>query len=200
MTQGDEPRPDAADDRPPLTVPPGVPLRVWDWLLLPVLLVAGVSLVVWLYPASWLKGYFAFAGVLVLAAAVVQAVNGYRVYVGWSETDILRYRRSVTSTIAAVAVFCLFGTYGVFAFVALGYRLAADPAESLRRARAALSGRMWIRLTVAAGIVTAVVTVARPLASAMGGLIGVLGLALAVLAPIIAGFAYRSRPEGHRFF
>lgn len=203
MTEDDAPTPDAAPDDAPLTVPPGVPLRLWDWLLIPVLVVAGVSLVVWLYPPSWLKVYFAFTGVLVIAAAVVQAVNGYRVYVGWSEADVLRYRlryrRSVTMTVAALAVFCLFGNYGVFAFAALGYRLAVDPAEPLRRVRAALSDRTWIRLTVAAGIVAAVVTVVRPLAAAVGGPIGVLVLALAVVAPITAGFAYRSRPEGHRF-
>lgn len=181
-------------------MPPGVPLRVWDWLLIPVLLVLGVSLVIWLYPPSPLKVYLIATGILVVAAALLQAVNGYRVYVGWSEADVLRYRRSTTATVAAIALFCLFGNYGVFAFAALGYRLAADPAEASRRVRGSLSGRAWIRLTAVAGIAAFVLSVARPLASALGGAIAVLAVVLWVASAVTAGFAYRSRPESHRFF
>ncbi|WP_454109779.1 hypothetical protein [Leifsonia shinshuensis] len=187
-------------DGVPLVVPPGVPLRVADWLLVPVLLVVGVLLAVWFEPSPGLKVYFAVVGTLVFVAAWVQAVNGYRVYSGWSGADILRYRRSVTGTCAVIGIFCLFGDYGVFAFVALGYRLAADPADWMGRVRSSLTGIAWIRLTVVAGITAAVATVARPLGWAVGGATEALTLTLCVVASITAGFAFRSRPLGHRFF
>jgi len=140
VTEGDAP--DAAHDDAPLVVPPGVPLRVRDWLLLPIIVVVCVSLLASLLPPSPLKAYLAASGVLVVAAAVVHGVNGYRLYVGWSEADILRYRRSVTVTVAALGIFCLFSLYGAFAFAGLGYRLAEDPAESLQHVRASLSERV----------------------------------------------------------
>lgn len=198
MTQGDAPDSDSARDDAPLSVPPGVPLSVWEWLLPPVFIVVLVGVLAWFMPVSSLKPYAITTASIVVLAAIVHGVFGFRAYTRWDQADVTWHTRSMTATLAAIAVFALPFGYGLVSaglFAATGYRVAAHPGLSVGRVRSALSARAWIRLKVIAFIVGMIAIVAHPLASAFG--LGLVASAMLITASLVFGFARRSQPPGY---
>ena len=197
MTEGDAP--DAAHDDAPLVVPPGVPLRVLDWLLLPALAVALVIGLPWVVPQQSVKTYLFCAAALVVVACVVQAVYGCRAYLQWYKADILGHRRAQVATVAALAVFAapfFFGISSAALFALSGSLLAGDPGRGVKRLRSVLSGRGAQLVSVACFLVGAAGLVLHPLASAFGVVTGGLDVFVVAVAALTYGFARRSQqPE-----
>ncbi|MEY9952304.1 hypothetical protein [Leifsonia sp. EB34] len=193
MTEGDAPQPDAAHDDAPLVVPPGVPLRVADWLLPPLLVVLLAGALAAFIPVPAVKPYLVTTAGLVVLSATVQAVFGFRSYTRWDDADIVRHRRSVTVTLAALAVFSLPFVHGLVAawlFAGAGYRIASDPARGVGRVRALLSARAWVRVRFCAVVLAVVAILAQPVASAFG--FAVPDVVLMAGGSLVAGFAHRS--------
>lgn len=197
MTHADAADSDSASDGAPHTVPRGVPLSMWEWLLPPVFIVVLVGVVAWFMPVASLKPYAITTAAIVVVAATVNGVFGFRAYTRWDEADVKWRARSMTAAIATIAVFALPFGYGLASaslFAATGYRVAADRGLGVERERSALSARAWIRLKVIALIVGIVAMVAHPLASAFG--LGLVAWAMLVPASFAFGFARRSQPPG----
>ena len=199
MTPSDAPAPDSAHDDAPLVVPPGVPLRVSDWLLLPALGVALVIGLPWVVPQQAVKTYLFCAAALVVFACVAQAVYGCRAYLQWYEADILGHRRAKVATVAALAVFVapfLYGLPSAALFALTGSLLAGDPGRAVTRLRSALSARRWQRLTVVCIVGGFLGLVLHPLASAFGVVTGGLDVLVVAVASLTYGFVRRSQqPE-----
>ncbi|MEN2741601.1 hypothetical protein ABCS02_27775 [Microbacterium sp. X-17] len=203
MTEGEAPAPDAghddaARDDAPLVVPPGVPLRVWDWLLPPLFFAILVVVLAWFPPVPSLKPYLITTASILIAVVFAQWVFGFRAYTRWEDVDVRWLRRSQSAGIAALAIFLLpyvFGMTSAALFAGAAYRVADDPSPAIGRVRSALSPRAWIRLKVVSGIVAAVALVAHPLASAFG--LGLLAVILAFAAALTFGFALRAQPRDH---
>jgi hypothetical protein len=148
-------------------------------------------------PVASLKPYAITTAAIVVVAATVNGVFGFRAYTRWDEADVKWRARSMTAAIATIAVFALPFGYGLASaslFAATGYRVAADRGLGVERERSALSARAWIRLKVIALIVGIVAMVAHPLASAFG--LGLVAWAMLVPASFAFGFARRSQPPG----
>ncbi|MFE4950116.1 hypothetical protein ACFQ9V_08395 [Leifsonia sp. NPDC056665] len=206
MTQGDAPAPDSAPDPSPdsahndapLVVPPGVPLRVWDWLLPPLLVAILVVILAWFPPVPLLKPYLITTASILVTVLFAQWVFGFRAYTRWEDVDVRWLRRSQSAGIAALGLFLLpyfFGMMSACLFAVSAYRFADDPAPGIERVRSGLSPRAWIRLKVIAVIVGVVALLGRPLASAFG--FGIPALILAFAAALAFGFALRAQPRDH---
>ena len=198
MTQGDASAPDAAHDDAPLVVPPGVPLRVSDWLVPPLFFVVPAVLLAWVTPVPSLKPYAITTASIVVAVAMACWFFGFRAYTRWDDVDVRWLRRSESAALGALAIFAapyLLGMTSAALFAGSTFRIAADPAPAIERVRSALSPRAWIRLKVIAAIVGAVALVGRPLASAFG--FGIPVLILGFVAAITFGFALRAQPRDH---
>ncbi|MFE4468131.1 hypothetical protein ACFRFH_04865 [Leifsonia sp. NPDC056824] len=202
MTQGDAPAsdsaPDSAHDSAPLVVPPGVPLRVWDWLLPPLLVAVPAVVLAWVLPAQSLKPYAITTASIVVAVALAQWVFGFRAYTRWDDVDVRWLRRSEAAGTAALAIFAvphLFGMTSAALFAGSAFRIADDPSPAIGRVRSALSPRAWTRLKVVSGIVAVVALLADPLASAFG--FGLLVVIAAFAAAVTFGFALRAQPRDH---
>jgi hypothetical protein len=198
VTEADAPDSDAARDDAPLTVPPGVPLSVWEWLLPPVFIVVLVGVLAWFMPVSSLKPYSITTASIVVVVAIVHGVFGFRAYTRWDDADVTWHARSMTAMVAAIAVFALPFAYGLASaslFATTGYRVAAHHGLGVGRVRSVLSARAWMRLKVIALTVGIIALVAHPLASAFG--LGLVAWAMLIAASLVFGFTRRSEPPGY---
>ncbi|MEY9852327.1 hypothetical protein ABH923_002005 [Leifsonia sp. EB41] len=198
MTEGDAPAFDAGHDDAPLVVPPGVPLRVSDWLVPPLLLAVPAVALAMFPPVPFLRPYAITTASIVVFSALAYWFFGFRAYTRWDDFDVRWLRRSGSAATAALAIFAapyLLGMTSAALFAGSAYRLADDPAPAIERVRSALSPRAWIRLKDIAATVGVVALVGRPLASAFG--FGIPALILAFAAAITFGFALRAQPRDH---
>ena len=173
-------------------------MSVWEWLLPPVFIVVLVGVLAWFMPVSSLKPYSVTTASIVVVVAIVHGVFGFRAYTRWDETDVTWQARSMTATLAAMAVFALPFIYGLASaslFATTGYRVAAHPGPGIGRVRSALSARAWIRLKVFALTVGIISLVAHPLASAFG--LSLVAAGILIAASLVFGFARRSQPPGY---
>jgi hypothetical protein len=197
VTQGDAAEPDAERDDATLVVPPGVPLRVVDWLLPPLLFALLVVSLAWFIPIASVKPYLTTTACLVVITVTVQCVFGFRAYTRWEEADIAWHRRSMTATLAALAAFALPFVHGIssaWLFGGTGLRIAADPARAIGLVQSRLSARAWVRVEIVAIAVAVVAILAQPIATAFG--FALPALILMAAGSLAAGFAHRFQALG----
>lgn len=179
-------------------MPPGVPLRVWDWPLIPLFFVVPVVVFTWVPTVPALKPYALATASIVVAVAFAQWFFGFRAYTRWDDFDVRWLRRSQFAGIAAFALFAvpfLLGMMSAWLFATAAYFIAADPGPAIGRVRSALTGRAWLRLKVVAALVGVVGIVGHALASLFG--FGVPAWILGFVGAIVFGFALRAQPPGN---
>lgn len=191
-----------AADADEFEIPSGAPIRVSDWLGLPVIWIVVIPLLVWAGQRSSVSEYLDVVGALAVVAALVQAVFGWRAWVLWTEDSLARFRWSSTATFACLGLLTVFFVLPItiLFFAASGRRAVRDGGARMATVYSLLSQRGWGRLTAIATMVTVVTMLARPIAFAFGPGTTAVAIVLSIAAPVIAGIAYGMRPDDHRFF
>ncbi|WP_020077197.1 hypothetical protein [Cryocola sp. 340MFSha3.1] len=186
---------DEDGDAGEVEAPIGAPLRWYEAVLPAALLALGAVAAVLIVAPRETLGYAVYllvASVVALAAAVSLGICAWCAYATLEPLWVRRYRVAAEAALAALAFLVLLGPFPIFLWAVVGYRAAAPDLPWVARIAVRASHPPWRRGAVWFGVFAVVLTVARPLAQALGSpllfvpvLVAGAGLALA------AGFAYR---------
>jgi hypothetical protein len=177
------------------SVPAGAPIKVYQWLLPPIILVA--LAVIETYVASTeeprrVAMFHVVAAVLLFASAIALWILGYRAYRDLTQTAVNRYRAIGVISLLVAAFGLLFGFLAPVPLIVAGYLSALLPWARVTRVRALLPTRGWLRVLVGAAAVAVVCVLLVPLAVGLGSIpLIVIVTAGRILAPFVVGFAFR---------
>lgn len=178
-------------------MPPGAPVRVYEWLVPPAALIVLAALE-WFAPrrpSSHAAPVFSFLAVtLLVAAGITLWIAGYRAYRDLTARAVERYRLTGAISLGVLGVLLSVGTaaVGLLPLFFVGRLLAESRLRPIRLLRTVLPRRRWRHVAVVAALVGVVTLVLQPVASGLGSLpLVVVVDAVRIMAPVVAGFALR---------
>lgn len=182
-------------------VPPGAPIRLADWVALPIVYlgIGGIDFAVYWGRVTTAPTWWGAASLtdatLVLVSSIALAVCGYWAYRDLTERTVTRFRIAAVFPAVLVGVL-LSGTpfVGAFLLAVAGYQLANVDVHIVHRAQPALTDSIWQQIVIVAAVLTLVARLVQPLTTGVGyrPLI-VIDAVLIILCPAVAGFAYQTR-------
>jgi hypothetical protein len=194
---------DKAPAKPELVVPAGAPLRAFDWLFPPVVLVGLAVIEFYAAMNTGSRGAPVFSIVaisLLVIAAVALWILGYRAYQEPTARTVEQYVLTAVVSLVMTGVFLS----AIIAWIPLvwsGRLLAGRGLRPVRLVRTIMPNRLWLRTAVIAAIIGVCCLLLQPLASGLGMVPLVIFMnAGRILAPFVFGFAFRLRPRASGVF
>jgi hypothetical protein len=197
------------DDAPDAVyvIPEGTPIRFSEWAVFPM---AGLLLGTLIFVPRAISFAevpnlsdtvtMAF-GLAVVALSIVLALFGYQAYRDLTERSTKRFLLAGVFIAAFLGVLGAFSVHhwGLLPLVGAGCALAGVPDPRVRRVQAALSDRVVKRLFIWGTVAAAVSALAFPVVMGLGSVALILvEIVLAILAPVVAAFAYTTRTSRAR--
>jgi hypothetical protein len=197
---------DDAAAKPEWAVAAGAPIRVYEWLVPPLVLVGLAVIEIYAETSAGSRGEPVFSSIavsLLVVAAMALWIFGYWAYRDLTPQAVERYAVTGVVSLLVAGALLSFGTVGVgwLPLVWSGRLLARKGLRPVRLVRTVMPGRLWLRTAVIAAIVGVICLLLLPLAIALGFVpLIVLVMVGRIVAPFIFGFAFRLRPGASGMF
>lgn len=184
-----------------LRVPAGAPIRVYEWLTPPLLLVGLAAVEVFESPRNGPHAVTPFgvtAAILLVVSALALWTYGYRAFRDLTPRSVERYASVWTLCLFVAGVLMSFALSPVefFPLVFAGSLASERQFRLIRLARIVMPRRLWLRTAVISAIVGALCILLQPLAFGLGFVpLVVIVMVGRIVGPLLFGFAFRLRPR-----